>query len=132
MTIRLVTALNGHHGRSGLWFASLAFLFVLSSCLCSAQELNWKEKSPGGLSDPPARLGHAMAYDKARGQVVLFGGTNGTGVVYGDTWVWDGSTWTQKFPQNSPPARNGHDLVYDEARGQVLLFGGTSAVSGAF
>jgi hypothetical protein len=67
-----------------------------------------------------------MAYDAARGQVVLFGGTNGVP----DTWVWDGSSWVQKFPPNRPSTRSGHAMAYDAARGQVVLFGGSGS-SGA-
>jgi hypothetical protein len=33
-----------------------------------------------------------MAWDGARGQIVMFGGD--AGEVFGDTWVWDGSNWT--------------------------------------
>lgn len=71
-----------------------------------------------------------MAYDAARGQVVLFGGLtflSGAFTSLGDTWVWDGSKWTQKFPQTSPPARQGHGMVYDSVRHQVVLFGGITA-----
>ena len=41
---------------------------------------------------PRARCGHAMAYDAAHGQIVLFGGT--TRGLLGDTWTWDGTDWT--------------------------------------
>jgi len=69
-----------------------------------------------------------MAYDAARRQVVLFGGVNpNSGVLLNDTWVWDGSNWTQKSPQTSPPAREGHAMAYDIARGRVVLFGGLDA-----
>jgi hypothetical protein len=70
-----------------------------------------------------------MAYDSAHGQVVLFGGVNAANFLYGDTWVWDGATWTQKFPQTSPPAREAHAMAYDTAHGQVVLFGGNGAAS---
>jgi uncharacterized protein (TIGR03437 family) len=70
-----------------------------------------------------------MAYDSAHGQVVLFGGENAANFLYGDTWVWDGSNWTQKSPPTSPPAREAHAMVYDSAHGQVVLFGGNGAAS---
>jgi hypothetical protein len=60
-----------------------------------------------------------MAYDAARGQVVLFGG------CCGDTWTWDGTDWTQHFPAHSPTPRSGLGMAYDAARGQVVLFGGS-------
>ena len=52
-----------------------------------------------------------MAYDAARAQVVLFGGLDGQilqdehPLEKDDTWVWDGTNWTQKSPANSPPPR---------------------------
>jgi hypothetical protein len=89
-------------------------------------QLTWTQKLPA--ISPPARYGHAMAYDAARGQVVLFGGFTTTGRV-GDTWVWDGSNWTQRFPPVSPPAMAFHGMAYDAARGQVVLFGSDSEPS---
>jgi uncharacterized protein (TIGR03437 family) len=81
---------------------------------------NWTRQIPQNF--PLPRSGHAMAYDSAHGQVVLFAG-GGSGVV-NDTWVWDGANWTQKSPQTVPPVRHYHAMVYDAAHGQVVLFGG--------
>jgi hypothetical protein len=44
-------------------------------------------------SGPTASLG-SMAFDKARGRLVLFGGLNGN-ATSGDTWLWDGTTWSK-------------------------------------
>ena len=85
------------------------------------QGLTWKKAVPA--SSPLARLGHAMAYDAAHKQVVLFGGwvsSSGTG----ETWIWDGSTWTQRKPKTSPSGRYRHVMAYDAARKQIVLFGG--------
>ena len=73
---------------------------------------------------PPARNQHAMAYDGARGRVVLLGGYGQSSGVLADTWEWDGSAWVQRAPAASPPARKDHALAYDGARGRVVLFGG--------
>ncbi|MEE8368205.1 MAG: VCBS repeat-containing protein [Thermoanaerobaculia bacterium] len=43
----------------------------------------WKQVNVGG---PPSRRGHALAYDAARGQMLLFGGS-GVGGDLGDTWI---------------------------------------------
>ena len=85
---------------------------------------SWVQKLP--QTSPPARGGHAMAYDSAHDQVVLFGGLGPapTETIFNDTWVWDGSNWTQKFPQTSPPGRFGHAMAYDPAHGEVVMFGG--------
>ena len=50
----------------------------------------WTQATP--TTSPAARLQHAMTYDAARQQVVLFGGANAT--YFGDTWAWDGSCAT--------------------------------------
>ena len=51
----------------------------------AAAEPDWLVASPLGLQP---RTQHAMAYDSARGRVVLFGGGASTGGAYGDTWEW--------------------------------------------
>jgi hypothetical protein len=63
-----------------------------------------------------------MAYDLLHGQVVLFGGLGASD--FGDTWIWDGTNWTQKLPSTSPPARDTFAMAYDSSHEQVLLFGG--------
>jgi uncharacterized protein (TIGR03437 family) len=103
---------------------------LLAAPLASAQQAgNWTHQIPDNF--PPARYAHAMAYDAAHGQVVLFGG-EGLGPPVNDTWVWDGTTWTLKSPQTSPPARQGHAMVYDSVHGEVVLFGGRPGSGIAF
>jgi cysteine-rich repeat protein len=79
-------------------------------------------------SSPRVRFAHAMTYDAAHRNVVMFGGygDNLIDVVVeeNDTWLWDGSTWTQVLPAHSPPPRAWHSLAYDSARHRVVLFGG--------
>ena len=62
-----------------------------------------------------------MAYDAAHGQIVLFGGRNDGG-NFSDTWVWDGTNWTQKSPATIPRERYGAAMAYDAAHGQIVLF----------
>ena len=75
---------------------------------------------------PQPRNGHAMVFDRARGVVLLFGGTVCGAGERNDTWTWDGTRWTQLQPAQSPPARRNHALVYDSWRREVLLFGGST------
>jgi pyruvate/2-oxoacid:ferredoxin oxidoreductase beta subunit len=95
-------------------------LFAASAAV--AQEMNWVKVT----SYLTARDQHAMAYDAARGQVVLFGGVGYSGTL-NDTWVWDGTNWVEKTPTTRPSGRYGHAMAYDAARGQVVLFGGHDA-----
>jgi hypothetical protein len=64
-----------------------------------------------------------MAYEPATSQLVLFGGAQTTGIA-GDTWTWDGATWTQQSPATSPPARYAASMAYDPDTSQLILFGG--------
>jgi hypothetical protein len=72
---------------------------------------------------PSRRWDHAMAYDAARDQVVLFGGST-SGATLGDTWLWDGSAWNEVTPAVSPPVRAAHVMAFDPVRQRVVLFGG--------
>ena len=53
---------------------------------------DWTLHTP--VHSPSPRYGPGVAYDAARGQVVLFGGTGS--IDLGDTWTWDGTDWTQR------------------------------------
>ena len=64
-----------------------------------------------------------MAYNPGTGQLMLFGGLNGTNNL-ADTWTWNGTTWTPQTPATNPPARNGAALAYNPGTGQLVLFGG--------
>ncbi len=83
---------------------------------------------------PSARYGHAMAYDESRGVTVLFGGflcdsafcsPGGGPLFFGDTWEWDGTTWTERIVPG-PRARALHAMAYDPVRERVVLHGGVS------
>lgn len=108
---------------------SFATLAVVSAALfavsldagLSAQSVPvWSNVSPA--SGPSARSYHAMAYDSQRGVTVLFGGSSG-GSPLGDTWEYDGFSWTQ-VATSGPPVRDGQAMAYDSQRGVVVMFGG--------
>jgi hypothetical protein len=90
----------------------------------------WHLRAPA--TRPPARHGHALAHDFARGRTVLFGGSATPSVVtpLADTWEWDGSAWSRIQAAASPPARLGHGMAHDLQRGRTLLFGGGDAARG--
>ena len=81
----------------------------------------WAKRTPK-TTTPPARQGHGMAFNLARGHVVMFGG-NAPQTLRG-TWLWSGEDWTVRHQQNPPSPRREFGMVYDEARGDVVLFGG--------
>ena len=65
---------------------------------------------------PPPRLRAAMAYDRARERLVLFGGDGGRLTELRDTWEWDGAAWVERTTENGPlPIQAGEEptMVFD-------------------
>jgi hypothetical protein len=82
-----------------------------------------------GTDFPSLRRWHKMAYDSARGVIVLFAGDEGQGTPLNDTWELDGHTWREVQFSGAegyafPTERRAHSMAYDSARGVVVLFGG--------
>ncbi|HEY4220554.1 MAG TPA: hypothetical protein VGO62_04410, partial [Myxococcota bacterium] len=95
-------------------------------------------------SAPPARPDGELAFDRARHQLVLFGGEADVPCSYSaaedlvtsqglapqptlphnDTWIFDGHTWRDATPAVSPPGRVGEAMLWDEARHAVVVVGG--------
>jgi N-acetylneuraminic acid mutarotase len=84
---------------------------------------NWMLRTDLPTS-PPARWAYLMAYDEGCHHVVLFGGLTGAYSMFGDTWTYDGKTWTQVKNDLQPPARWDGGLVYDPNYHRLILFGG--------
>lgn len=93
----------------------------------------WSELAPAHHPEP--RYGAAMAYDPASGQLVLFGGSAvveagqppvATHEMVNDTWIWDGSDWTQAATTAAPAARWGAGMTYDPRSGDLVLYGGNN------
>lgn len=84
----------------------------------------WTQRAAEG---PPSRFGHGLAFDERRGVVVLFGGSTRESFeaddLFGDTWEWDGTTWTQRHVPGPPP-RVHHVMSFDRKRGLTVLHGG--------
>jgi hypothetical protein len=88
--------------------------------------MTWTQFFPA--TRPAGRNLHAMAYDAARNEVVLFGGYNVNFGGLNDTWVYSCNThtWTQKTPATSPAIRHGHSMAYDPNLQVVVMYGGGS------
>jgi hypothetical protein len=74
----------------------------------------WTKQHPASSPRPSEDVG--MAYDAARGDVVLFGGFDGS--FFGQTWTWDGVTWTERHPAASPDSRSRMGLAYGRRPGR--------------
>jgi len=89
---------------------------------------DWTQMQPA--ANPGPRYAAAMAYDGHSGQAVLFGGTFlNASAPFGDTWVWDGTNWTEMHPAVSPSARFGAAMAYDSHSGRIFMFGGYTGPS---
>ncbi len=76
------------------------------------------------------RINATAAYDPLRKQMVLFGGINGNlNELFGDTWAYDGTTWTQEHPAFQPSARYSATLTWNDARHALVLIGGSALVN---
>lgn len=90
--------------------------------LWNSTDAKW-EQVTGLTVAPSARGGAQLAYDGE--QLVLFGGYTGSGnskTLLGDTWLWNGTTWTQAQPAQSPPAAYSGQMAYDG--NTAVLYGG--------
>ncbi|MBK8268138.1 MAG: hypothetical protein IPK83_07445 [Planctomycetes bacterium] len=68
----------------------------------------------------PHRMRHAMVYDAARAECVMFAGI--ATPTYGDTLAYQGTEWVERA--GCPADRRQHAMVFDANRGAVVLFGG--------
>jgi hypothetical protein len=84
----------------------------------------WTELFPATMPDG-GRTDYVpgfITYDRGNGNVVMYGGQDVSGGAL-ETWIWDGTDWTEVFPSAQPPVADVWDsnLMYDEAHGYVLL-----------
>jgi hypothetical protein len=82
----------------------------------------WTEEQP--TTSPSPRTDSVIVFDDARDEVVLFGGFGTGGSELGDTWIWDGTGWSQRDTLLAPVPRLNAVMAYDAARGEVVLWGG--------
>lgn len=96
-------------------------LAIVASAAAVAAQNGWQQQFP--LQSPPARGYHAMVFDIVNNQSVLFGGWDFS-TFHGDTWLWNGTAWTQVATPLAPSPRLGHAMAFDVGRNRVVLFGG--------
>lgn len=84
---------------------------------------HWSRVATDG---PSARTLFGLAYDAARGVVILFGGTSvlaSDAPSYDDTWEWNGTRW-RRTDATGPSARDHVSMDYDVSRRLTILHGG--------
>ncbi|MEZ4399536.1 MAG: hypothetical protein R3B06_05940 [Kofleriaceae bacterium] len=76
---------------------------------------------------PPSRDDAVMAYDPIGERIVLSGGFArpvGAPVPLGDTWTYDGVTWTLLSGDGPSPRGGGAAMAFDPTQGALVLTGG--------
>lgn len=72
----------------------------------------------------PAQLDPRACYDSSRNELVAFGRYDATLGNRAETWVFDGSSWVQRFPSTVPPSHHAGAMAYDELRQRVVMLQG--------
>lgn len=72
---------------------------------------------------PDSRRFASLTYDKKLKKTVLFGGY-GTSNYFNDTWLWDGTTWTEVKNGEKPNHRGLTMMWYDPLQEKTILYGG--------
>jgi galactose oxidase-like protein len=92
----------------------------------SAPPLRFTWSSAATTVQPPPLKFASSAYDSDNDTIVLFGGEEADGALSDNTWIWDGSAWTD-YPGSeiqAPPARQMASMAFDPQLHQLILFGG--------
>ncbi|MBN2445264.1 MAG: hypothetical protein JXO22_00945 [Phycisphaerae bacterium] len=91
---------------------------------------NWSDVTPAAVepeddeeTSPGNRHSHAMVYDGLHSQVAVFAGNDGA-VTRKDTWLWDGTQWTDGEMSGILASRQNVGMTYDSDRRRVVSFGG--------
>lgn len=83
----------------------------------------WTQLTPAVLPSPRSRA--ALAVDQLQGTVVLYGGDDGNSRIANDeTWVFDGTNWSQATGSVTPGGLAKHCMAFDFVRQTTVLFGG--------
>lgn len=95
--------------------------YAIGNDLWGYDGLTWQQLSTNG---PVNGIGAALAYDWARGELLLFGGNGGSSGLSSDTWIFRNGGWVQASPNTTPPARTVASATFDFNRGAIVMVGG--------
>jgi hypothetical protein len=103
----------------------LALPLLLLATQAAAQ--SWTQLTPAPYPNTSQRRAGGIAFDPIQGKLLMYGGLQSSpSLNLGDTWTFDGATWTQLTPATTPPVRWGHHMVFDTRRACIVTFGGRS------
>ena len=88
------------------------------------QGTKWVDITPAGPT-PAGRGWFGITYESATNRVVVYGGYTTAGAFsYGDTWAWNGESWSQLMASSPPGIRDSFEMTYDVGRARSVVFGG--------
>ena len=130
------SATTGASGTTSSAPAGSAPQAALTTANATTLDDTWRWTSNGWTPDPvrgpSPRQGAAMALDATTKEVILTAGDASAGgptagALLGDTWAWNGTSWSKVAPHSAPPARSGALLTADPliGGGGLVLFGGS-------
>lgn len=93
----------------------------------SCDMLQWTLLANSG----PSQIDPRACYDRSRNELVAFGRYDTTLGNRAETWVFDGSTWMQRFPSTVPPSFAFGAMAYDELRQRVVMVQGYAGTPSA-
>jgi len=117
--------------------------WTLDSYLDNSGNPNYTWNPLSFVDSPPRRAAARMAFNPAKGEMTLFGGTqktiNGQLVYLNDTWALslndvDSYAWSLLPPRKgtSPPSPRAYASMNFDTSGQMILFGGEGEKSRVF
>lgn len=88
-------------------------------------QAGWVQRTPA--TQPDGRIYMMMTHDSNRGRSVLFGGQLCFNCApLGDTWEWNGTTWSLAAT-TGPSPRSLYGIAFDSLRNRTILFGGSAS-----
>jgi hypothetical protein len=87
---------------------------------------DWIQLFPAHV--PPGRFNGMISWDGEH--VLMYGGRQNfpASALLSDTWIWDGTDWTQLSPAHDPGVLEYAAIAYDINNDNVVLFGGNHNV----
>ena len=130
LVVGIASSIRLHRNQPAGTPSAVASTSPLPACLGAASP------APNGCwqllrtaAGPSPRYGAGMSRDPVSGRLVLFGGYDNQHGALGDTWEFDGTTWTDASAQvgSSPSVRFNAAMAVDPLSNRIVLFGGMAA-----
>jgi hypothetical protein len=92
----------------------------------------WTNLTPSSGGPGIRQVQNSVVYDPVSNELILFGGSNGSGTLNNDVWILSNANgsggmpaWNELSTTGTPPAvRNGNSATYDQASNRLTIFAG--------